>query len=141
MASISCAGTWQKASAKVRKRNRKNHLHFLEKYAKLTKLWHDSDEARGCCPKRQVFRGANVKLGNWRQVTVQINCPRRSEGIDKTWKYPSGKMSHQGEKVPWGICMDAKKHGRKVETTCESFCFSKQDTHGRVYSHRLSYWS
>ena len=91
--------------------------------------------------KWQVFRGANVKLGNWRQVTVQINCPRRSEGIDKTWKYPSGKMSHQGEKVPWGICMDAKKHGRKVETTCESFCFSKQDTHGRVYSHRLSYWS
>jgi hypothetical protein len=34
----------------VRKRNRKKHLHFLEKYAKLTKLWHDSDEARGCCP-------------------------------------------------------------------------------------------
>ena len=23
----------------------------------------------------QVFRGANVKLENWRQVTVQINCP------------------------------------------------------------------
>ena len=23
----------------------------------------------------RVFRGANVKLGNWRQVTVQINCP------------------------------------------------------------------
>ena len=27
-------------------------------------LWHDSYEARGCCPLWQVFRGANVKLGN-----------------------------------------------------------------------------
>ena len=27
--------------------------------------------AAGCesCTRRQVFRGANVKLGNWRQVT------------------------------------------------------------------------
>jgi len=24
---------------------------------------------------RQVFRGANVKLGNWRQVTVQVQKP------------------------------------------------------------------
>ena len=24
----------------------------------------------------QVFRGANVKLGNWRQVTVQIDIPQ-----------------------------------------------------------------
>ena len=27
-------------------------------------------KARGA--QRQVFRGANVKLGNWRQVTVRI---------------------------------------------------------------------
>ena len=36
----------------------------------------DSDEARGCCPPWQVFRGANVKLGNWRQVTVQIKISK-----------------------------------------------------------------
>ena len=59
-------------------------------YSKKYKIWHkvlakpdffmytsyccdiDSDEARGCCPPWQVFRGANVKLGNWRQVTVQV---------------------------------------------------------------------
>ncbi len=51
--------------------------------------------------KGQVFRGANVKLGNWRQVTVS--------------RITSTK--------------------REVETTCEKV----YDTHGRVYSHRLSY--
>ena len=30
---------------------------------------------------QQVFRGANVKLGNWRQVTVsRIEFVRRTEG-------------------------------------------------------------
>ena len=55
----------------------------------------------------QVFRGANVKLGNWRQVTV-----------------PS------------------KNVYEKVETTCEKSLkefVPRQETHGEVYSHRLSY--
>jgi len=40
-------------------------------------LWHDSCEARGCCPMRQVFpwsecqEGRRTAEGNWRQVTVQ----------------------------------------------------------------------
>ena len=41
----------------------------------------DSVEAWGCCRALQVFRGANVKLGNWRQVTVsRIEFVRRTEG-------------------------------------------------------------
>ena len=33
----------------------------------------------------RFFRGANVKLGNWRQVTVQINCPpMRGNNV---WKF------------------------------------------------------
>ena len=51
----------------------------------------------------QVFRGANVKLGNWRQVTVQ-----------NLWS-------------------------TRVETTVVKGFLIKEDTHGRVYSHRLSY--
>ena len=51
----------------------------------------------------QVFRGANVKLENWRQVTVQINCPAMTG--NNVWI--TGNMP--------------------------------QDTHGSVYSHRLSY--
>jgi len=47
----------------------------------------------------RVFRGANVKLGNWRQVTVQVQKP--STG--------------------W-TCVKKSK-----------------DTHGDVYSRRLSY--
>ena len=39
----------------------------------------DSVEARGCCKELQVFRGANVKLGNWRQVTVQLNNLQNAE--------------------------------------------------------------
>jgi len=35
----------------------------------------DSVETWGCCRILQVFRGANVKLGNWRQVTVQNISP------------------------------------------------------------------
>ena len=50
---------------------------------------------------RQVFRGANVKLGNWRQVTVPIKETAMLE--------------------------------RRISV--ESF----EDTHGNVYSHRLSY--
>ena len=68
----------------------------------LTKLWHDSCEARGCCSYEQVFRGANVKLGNWRQVTVQIT---------------------KGSSKYVGI-----------------LCVILEDTHGNVYSHRLSYF-
>ena len=65
-------------------------------------LWHDSDEARGCCLKiRQVFRGANVKLGNWRQVTVPI---------------------------------------KQLQDKTAVTSVSPQDTHGNVYSHRLSYF-
>ena len=50
---------------------------------------------------RQVFRGANVKLGNWRQVTVPI---KETAMLD-------GRISVE---FRW-------------------------DTHGNVYSHRLSY--
>ena len=52
----------------------------------------------------QVFRGANVKLGNWRQVTVQI-----------------------------------RRYCEQQGNTCEGVRTDRQDTHGRVYSHRLSY--
>ncbi|NBK94031.1 hypothetical protein D5278_19040 [bacterium 1XD21-13] len=55
--------------------------------------------------KWQVFRGANVKLGNWRQVTVQNNCPRQALVSVK-----------RGNTLR--VYLDAKKHGRKVETTC-----------------------
>ena len=48
----------------------------------------------------QVFRGANVKLGNWRQVTVPI-----------------------------------KESANKSRISVEFY----EDTHGNVYSHRLSY--
>ena len=50
----------------------------------------------------RFFRGANVKLGNWRQVTVQT---------------------------------ESSTTGKEVEMTCVGI----DDTHGRVYSHRLSY--
>ena len=50
---------------------------------------------------RRVFRGANVKLGNWRQVTVPI---KETAMLD-------GRISVE---FRW-------------------------DTHGNVYSHRLSY--
>ena len=57
----------------------------------------------------QVFRGANVKLGNWRQVTVsRITSTKGRNNVP----------NHQRE--------DVLKS--KVD-----------DTHGNVYSHRLSY--
>ena len=59
--------------------------------------------------KMQVFRGANVKLRNWRQVTVS----RRT-----STKGRNNVPNHQRE--------DVLKS--KVD-----------DTHGNVYSHRLSY--
>ena len=58
---------------------------------------------------QQVFRGANVKLGNWRQVTVsRITSTKGRNNVP----------NHQRE--------DVLKS--KVD-----------DTHGNVYSHRLSY--
>ena len=56
---------------------------------------------REVAAEKQVFRGANVKLGNWRQVTVPIK--------DTAW--------------------------RKGRLSVEFY----EDTHGNVYSHRLSY--
>ena len=59
--------------------------------------------------KMQVFRGANVKLRNWRQVTVsRITSTKGRNNVP----------NHQRE--------DVLKS--KVD-----------DTHGNVYSHRLSY--
>ena len=63
--------------------------------------------------QRQVFRGANVKLGNWRQVTVRITTVSR-------------------------FC--ARKTAVAGVEKSESAVFVSHDTHGRVYSHRLSYW-
>lgn len=62
--------------------------------------------------RRQVFRGANVKLRNWRQVTVRITTVSR-------------------------FCAQ-KQHCAGVEKN-ESAVYVSHDTHGRVYSHRLSY--
>ena len=60
--------------------------------------------------KMQVFRGANVKLRNWRQVTVsRITSTKGRNNVP----------NHQRE--------DVLKS--KVD-----------DTHGNVYSHRLSYY-
>ena len=56
---------------------------------------------REVAAEKQVFRGANVKLGNWRQVTVQF-------------------------KILFII----------IGSQCGVF----DDTHGNVYSHRLSYF-
>ena len=53
------------------------------------------------CTGWQVFRGANVKLGNWRQVTVPI---------------------------------------KQLQDKTAVTSVSPQDTHGNVYSHRLSYF-
>ena len=52
----------------------------------------------------QVFRGANVKLGNWRQVTVSR--------------------------------ITSTKHESRNNVRLN---LNAEDTHGRVYSHRLSY--
>ena len=61
--------------------------------------------------KMQVFRGANVKLRNWRQVTVsRITSTKGRNNVP----------NHQRE--------DVLKS--KVD-----------DTHGNVYSHRLSYFN
>ena len=69
----------------------------------------DSVETRGCCIKLQVFRGANVKLRNWRQVTVsRITSTKGRNNVP----------NHQREDV------------LKLKV---------DDTHGNVYSHRLSY--
>jgi len=56
---------------------------------------------REVAAEKQVFRGANVKLGNWRQVTVQFKILFVSNG--------------------WSVWVF-------------------DDTHGNVYSHRLSYF-
>jgi len=56
---------------------------------------------REVAAEKQVFRGANVKLGNWRQVTVQFKI-----------------LFVSNRKSVWVL----------------------NDTHGNVYSHRLSYF-
>ncbi len=69
-------------------------------------------EVAACMEKDagQVFRGANVKLGNWRQVTVQRSDREVS---------PINDVSDRDRRgMPTG------KH---------------DDTPGGVYSHRLSY--
>ncbi len=60
---------------------------------------------------RQVFRGANVKLGNWRQVTVRITTDYSITVREQALRELKG----------------------------ESAVYVSHDTHGRVYSHRLSY--
>ncbi len=61
-----------------------NPLHFPETSCIITNVVTLIAVKREVAAQKwQVFRGANVKLGNWRQVT------------------------------------DVKKHGRKVETTCD----------------------
>ena len=49
------------------------------------------------CTRRQVFRGANVKLGNWRQVTVRITTDYHLEihqGYETTCEFLT---THTGE--------------------------------------------
>ena len=43
--------------------------------------------AEGAIPDGRFFRGANVKLGNWRQVTVQKDhLPRAEMTCDRNFK-------------------------------------------------------
>ena len=48
---------------------------------------------------RQVFRGANVKLGNWRQVTVRITTDYRLDERKKGMKQRVGFSRHTRESV------------------------------------------
>ncbi len=84
----------------------RNPLHFPETSCIITNVVTLIAVKREVAARKwQVFRGANVKLGNWRQVTVQNNCPRQATASIK-----------RGNTLR--VYLDAKKHGRKVETTC-----------------------
>ena len=71
---------YTKTSCKLRKYSWKKFYHkFQKSLAKSSFFLYtnlccdiDSDEAWGCHAYAWVFRGANVKLANWRQVTVQV---------------------------------------------------------------------
>ena len=71
---------YTKTACKLRKYSWKKIYHkFQKSLAKSSFFLYtnsccdiDSDEAWGCHAYAWVFRGANVKLANWRQVTVQV---------------------------------------------------------------------
>ncbi len=64
----------------------------------------------------RVFRGANVKLENWRQVTVQYSFCIRQINRDDNRELSGGSRA-----------------------LCSVVYSDRRETHGRVYSHRLSY--
>ena len=102
----------------------KKYLQFIFISYIIWELWQDSYEAWGCCrarKRRQVFRGANV----W-----------------STLQEPFGEMlanlttSHC---TNW--CLQSSslpRQKRRVRT--RFFILKGRETHGLVYSHRLSYW-
>ena len=71
---------------------------------------------REVAAKWQVFRGANVKLGNWRQVTVRNNI------------YENGSRNNRESETEEDEREQMEREGRSLF-----------DTPGEVYSHRLSY--
>ncbi len=76
-----------------------NPLHFPETSCIITNVVTLIAVKREVAAQKwQVFRGANVKLGNWRQVTVQNNCPRQATASIK-----------RGNTLR--VYLDAKKHG------------------------------
>ena len=71
---------YTKTACKLRKYSWKKFYHKFQKSLAKSRFFLytnsccdiDSDEAWGCHAYAWVFRGANVKLANWRQVTVQV---------------------------------------------------------------------
>ena len=62
---------------------------------------------------RQVFRGANVKLGNWRQVTVRIKtdyCLPIGKGYETTCEFLT---THTGECTVTACRTDVKSTKRR----------------------------
>ncbi len=78
---------------------------------------------------RRVFRGANVKLGNWRQVTVRIRSIRFRTAGEQAFDKEEAGIRDAGIGTVW----------RGLGMRREASVWVSHDTHGRVYSHRLSY--
>ena len=76
-------------STKENKKDEKNYLHFEKRYAIIPRVVTMIALKREVAAVKipQVFRGANVKFKNWRQVTVlkltitekEHNCVREPE--------------------------------------------------------------
>ena len=77
----------------------------------------------------RFFRGANVKLGNWRQVTVRIRSIRFRIIKEQVFDKERAGVWDTGIEQSGIDCI----YGKKADV------WVSHDTHGRVYSHRLSY--